>query len=917
LETLGCGSFSTVFKARPRCGKSFDVVLKETRSLSASAITRANVLREMEMLKAARGCPYISHFHAAFQGNDNHYMILECISGGDLLKTVQQCMESKTPPDEATLWKYIFELGQGLIFLHRKGIVHRDVKCQNIMLTGSGHVKLIDLGLAASLQPGQELTERCGTPFYMAIEMINKDPYDHRVDVWSAGCVFYMLAQLRPAFNGTTLPQLCQSILNDTPPPLCSRRYSSNLSHLILGMLDKRRGCRPWMEDVLSHPVFGHYPNFPPTIFKQPFQTEEVALGLGSLDLTGDTGTLVELVARSLSGKERENGVLGLERADHGCVTGAGSVLSRFGAPTAAPSGDANDGAERRPGPHRPLIAREPMGEQQCSILTTEELMGDPPREDGGEDMLQALEPVLPVLALADSESEGFDFALPPLGDISAHQCRPGRGPHCEAGYRAASPSPASEPRLVRPQTSQTTYTRPARQLMQQGAPIPKEKVLVHQTSSLHAFGYSSSSPASAPPMGLVPGGHRTLLKSAFYSSKEVNKDWHPPSPHSYISPLAVSPPMLSPIHPDMIRISSPHVRNLLHNSSSNSTCSSGRNGSPSQKRTLIEIDDGGPSLPLSQQFNQGHSPRCPNNASRCPMPQSSECVDCSLSSNANYHAGHGSISSMVGEGVILEQGPEGLKKARLMTELTFERTHSSPGRLMENQFMLFPQGKEEKKKPLCARWGAEGRKTAQRERRQRIMEEHSELEERQEGLQPLHCAGALKEKVDIRSVLAPAKPIAVDVCLSNNSLASSPSTASIHPSSILFNPVSDGSGSTATGCEIKDDLVQERYSCSLSALPTSMSSKEISSHDVNSANSISHAQALAQQQISLNEFIPRKIWAVGTAGSLPGSRGRQRWEIRVSTSGELDGQDKGGYSKEGRKCHRRGMPITPSVSLR
>eukprot|EP00624_Nannochloropsis_granulata_P005777 evm.model.NODE_41412_length_12843_cov_39.674374.1 len=134
------------------------------------------------MLKVATGCPYISRFYAAFTGNDHHYMVLECIPGGDLLKTVQKCMANKRPPDEATLWRYLYELGQGVAFLHRAGIVHRDIKCQNIMLTNTGHVKLIDLGLAAQLVEGEELQERCGTPFYMAVEMIRKQPYDHRVD---------------------------------------------------------------------------------------------------------------------------------------------------------------------------------------------------------------------------------------------------------------------------------------------------------------------------------------------------------------------------------------------------------------------------------------------------------------------------------------------------------------------------------------------------------------------------------------------------------------------------------------------------------------------------------------------------------------------------------------------------------------
>ena len=198
-------------QARPKLRPELNVVLKETRGVQNSGVTRANVGREVrtdddgwlwyavdrsvsdsciltnqfthridpspqvEMLKAARGCAFVSQFYAAFIEGDSHYMVMEFVPGGDLLKTVQQCMAAKvgsrylifypalfrtlpliyhhtrpstraqTPPDEPTLWRYLYELGQGVAFLHRRGIVHRDIKCQNIMLSSQGHIKLIDL----------------------------------------------------------------------------------------------------------------------------------------------------------------------------------------------------------------------------------------------------------------------------------------------------------------------------------------------------------------------------------------------------------------------------------------------------------------------------------------------------------------------------------------------------------------------------------------------------------------------------------------------------------------------------------------------------------------------------------------------------------------------------------------------------
>lgn len=113
-------------QARPKLRPELSVVLKETRGVSSSGVTRASVAREVreiwitthlragssfvliccayiriqvEMLKAARGCAFISQFYAAFIAGDKHYMVMEYVTGGDLLKTVQQCIAVKVMND--------------------------------------------------------------------------------------------------------------------------------------------------------------------------------------------------------------------------------------------------------------------------------------------------------------------------------------------------------------------------------------------------------------------------------------------------------------------------------------------------------------------------------------------------------------------------------------------------------------------------------------------------------------------------------------------------------------------------------------------------------------------------------------------------------------------------------------------------
>ena len=70
---------------------------------------------------------------------------MEFVAGGDLLQLVQRSITAKLHIEEVTLWRYLYELAQAVEYLHSRGVIHRDVKCQNVMLTADGHIKLIDL----------------------------------------------------------------------------------------------------------------------------------------------------------------------------------------------------------------------------------------------------------------------------------------------------------------------------------------------------------------------------------------------------------------------------------------------------------------------------------------------------------------------------------------------------------------------------------------------------------------------------------------------------------------------------------------------------------------------------------------------------------------------------------------------------
>jgi len=88
--------------------------------------------------------------------------MMEYVAGGDLLQLVQRSITAKLHIEEVTLWRYLYELAQAVEYLHSRGVIHRDVKCQNVMLTSDGHIKLIDLVSGTYISRKRDIIGRVG-----------------------------------------------------------------------------------------------------------------------------------------------------------------------------------------------------------------------------------------------------------------------------------------------------------------------------------------------------------------------------------------------------------------------------------------------------------------------------------------------------------------------------------------------------------------------------------------------------------------------------------------------------------------------------------------------------------------------------------------------------------------------------------
>ncbi len=162
------------------------------------------------------------------------------VDGPSLAKKVK---ERPLPLDEAL--DIACQIGEGLLEAHEKGIVHRDIKPQNIMLTAKGQVKIMDFGLA-SLAGRSKLTKSgttLGTPAYMAPEQLEGKQADRRADIWALGCVCYEMLTQHTPFEAEYEQAIAYGILNEDPEPVTARR--SGLPPALDRVLDKALAKEP------------------------------------------------------------------------------------------------------------------------------------------------------------------------------------------------------------------------------------------------------------------------------------------------------------------------------------------------------------------------------------------------------------------------------------------------------------------------------------------------------------------------------------------------------------------------------------------------------------------------------------------------------------------------------------------------
>uniref|UniRef100_A0A8B9KZM0 protein kinase C n=1 Tax=Astyanax mexicanus TaxID=7994 RepID=A0A8B9KZM0_ASTMX len=266
LRVIGRGSYAKVLLVR----------LKKTDRIYAMKVVKKELVNDDEdidwvqtekhVFEQASNHPFLVGLHSCFQTESRLFFVIEYVNGGDLMFHMQR--QRKLPEEHARF--YSAEISLALNYLHERGIIYRDLKLDNVLLESEGHIKLTDYGMCKEgLRPGDTTSTFCGTPNYIAPEILRGEDYGFSVDWWALGVLMFEMMAGRSPFDivgssdnpdQNTEDYLFQVILEKQIR--IPRSLSVKAASVLKGFLNKepkeRLGCHPQtgFADIMAHPFF-------------------------------------------------------------------------------------------------------------------------------------------------------------------------------------------------------------------------------------------------------------------------------------------------------------------------------------------------------------------------------------------------------------------------------------------------------------------------------------------------------------------------------------------------------------------------------------------------------------------------------------------------------------------------------------
>ncbi|KAH8737934.1 kinase-like domain-containing protein [Ilyonectria robusta] len=253
LRTLGTGSFGRVHLVQSKHNQRFYAVkvLKKAQVVKMKQVEHTN--DERRMLSDVKH-PFLITLWGTFQDLKNLYMVMDFVEGGELFSLLRKSGRFPNPVAKF----YAAEVTLALEYLHSKNIIYRDLKPENLLLDRHGHLKITDFGFAKRV-PDKTWT-LCGTPDYLAPEVVSNKGYNKSVDWWSLGILIYeMLCGYTPFWDSGSPMKIYENILKGKVkyPAYVNADAQNLLERLITADLTKRLGnLYGGPQDVKDHPWF-------------------------------------------------------------------------------------------------------------------------------------------------------------------------------------------------------------------------------------------------------------------------------------------------------------------------------------------------------------------------------------------------------------------------------------------------------------------------------------------------------------------------------------------------------------------------------------------------------------------------------------------------------------------------------------
>ncbi|KAK7560828.1 kinase-like domain-containing protein [Phyllosticta paracitricarpa] len=252
-RTLGTGSFGRVHLVQSKHNQRFYAikVLKKAQVVKMKQVEHTN--DERKMLQKVKH-PFLITLWGTFQDSKNLYMVMDFVEGGELFSLLRKSQRFPNPVAKF----YAAEVTLALDYLHSLNIIYRDLKPENLLLDRHGHLKITDFGFAKEV-PDITWT-LCGTPDYLAPEVVASKGYNKSVDWWSLGIlIFEMLCGFTPFWDSGSPMKIYENILKGRVkyPPYVHPDAQDLLQKLITPDLTKRLGnLHGGSKDVMQHPWF-------------------------------------------------------------------------------------------------------------------------------------------------------------------------------------------------------------------------------------------------------------------------------------------------------------------------------------------------------------------------------------------------------------------------------------------------------------------------------------------------------------------------------------------------------------------------------------------------------------------------------------------------------------------------------------